>query len=346
MRKLIVANAGCLAGAVLFAVLFPASPFWFKVGVFLLPILSANIFLIQPKTSRRVSRRSGLPLAVGVGLILWFTISRYNQKKWISLLANGQSAFERGDYSRAQRRLEAALQSAQQEGQTKAVCKIQNYLSNVHIDQGNYSAAQQAASKGLVSCVGSDDPHDLIAAYGNLGVAYEYEGNHAEADAAFRKGLDFAGRALKATDPQLATIYNDYGTLKQSDRNYEDAERYLRQAFAIWEGDPRFEGNVASCASNLGQVLFLEGRLQEAEGLYKKSLAIGEKTYGPNSPELSPVLNNMGMLYERKGDLKQAGTFFQRAISNMEKSQSTDQARLQAIRDNYQEFLKKTRQKE
>ena len=54
--------------------------------------------------------------------------------------------------------------------------------------------------------------------------------------------------------------------------------------------------------------------LSQFEPLYKRSLAIREKALGPNHPDVATSLNNMGLLYERRGQYAEAEPLYKRAL--------------------------------
>src|SRR5262249_44587795 len=56
---------------------------------------------------------------------------------------------------------------------------------------------------------------------------------------------------------------------------------------------------VPACnPSNLAELLRATNRLEEAEPLYRRALAIDEQSYGPNHPAVATVLNNLAELLQ------------------------------------------------
>ena len=53
--------------------------------------------------------------------------------------------------------------------------------------------------------------------------------------------------------------------------------------------------------NNLAALYRAQGRYAEAEPLYKRALAIGEKTLGPEHPEVATSLKNLRLLYRAQG---------------------------------------------
>ncbi|CAN0557886.1 unnamed protein product, partial [Ectocarpus sp. 12 AP-2014] len=60
-------------------------------------------------------------------------------------------------------------------------------------------------------------------------------------------------------------------------------------------------------------------KFQDAEPLYERSLAIDEKVYGPDHPEVATDLNNYAALYEVQGKYAEAEPLLERSQAIREK---------------------------
>ena len=63
----------------------------------------------------------------------------------------------------------------------------------------------------------------------------------------------------------------------------------------------------AQTLNELASLYVQRGRYAEAEGLYKRSLEIGEKMHGPDDPAVAASLNNIANLYGTLGRYADAG---------------------------------------
>ncbi|CAN0192932.1 unnamed protein product, partial [Ectocarpus sp. 12 AP-2014] len=77
-----------------------------------------------------------------------------------------------------------------------------------------------------------------------------------------------------------------------------------------------------------------QGKYEEAEPLYKRSLAIDEKVYGPDHPEVATDLNNWAALLEAQVRLSEAGPLFKRTQEIFEKSLGRDHPNVATILNN------------
>ncbi len=75
-------------------------------------------------------------------------------------------------------------------------------------------------------------------------------------------------------------------------------------------------------------------RLAEAEPLMRRALAIDEKSYGPDHPNVAIRLNNLAMLLQATNRLAEAEPLMRRALSILETSLGPDHPNTVIVRDN------------
>lgn len=81
---------------------------------------------------------------------------------------------------------------------------------------------------------------------------------------------------------------------------------------------------LAAALNNLGQVHAGQGRDDLAEPLYKRAIALMEKSLGLETPLLSAELTNLAALYQRQGRFTEAEPLFKRALAVSEKGLSRE----------------------
>ncbi len=128
-----------------------------------------------------------------------------------------------------------------------------------------------------------------------------------------RQWAERAVRAVNQTFPD-ATDY----------RNWSLCQQYLPHALvcATWIDTCEFAFPEAGRLLNrVGYYLVDRAALYaEAEPLYQRAIAIGEKTLGPEHPDLAIKLNNLAILYAKQGKYAEAEPLYQRAIAIGEKT--------------------------
>jgi CHAT domain-containing protein/tetratricopeptide (TPR) repeat protein len=84
--------------------------------------------------------------------------------------------------------------------------------------------------------------------------------------------------------------------------------------------DPDVGATLLSLAGLYGQ----QGRFNEAQALYERCLAIGEKAFGPQHPYVAAALHNLGELYRTQGRYSEAEVYYKRANAIAEKKLGRD----------------------
>ena len=77
---------------------------------------------------------------------------------------------------------------------------------------------------------------------------------------------------------------------------------------------------MARGLNNLAVLLSVTNRLAEAEALYRRALAITEKSFGPEHPNVAIRLNNLAELLRDTNRLAEAEPLYRRALAIFEKS--------------------------
>ncbi len=78
--------------------------------------------------------------------------------------------------------------------------------------------------------------------------------------------------------------------------------------------------NYAGALNNLANVYLNQGNYADAEGLYKRALAIWEKALGAGHPAVALALNNLAAVYEKQGKYADAEGLHKRALASREKA--------------------------
>jgi tetratricopeptide (TPR) repeat protein len=113
-----------------------------------------------------------------------------------------------------------------------------------------------------------------------------------------------------------------YGAYQQG--NHAEAVKQIEAALALAEA---FEPEDERLALNLYYLALIyqdQGKYAEAEPLYKRSLAIREKTFGAENPRVAVSLASLGGLYEEQRRYTEAEPFYKRALAISEKTLGPD----------------------
>lgn len=114
--------------------------------------------------------------------------------------------------------------------------------------------------------------------------------------------------------------HNEAGRRLFSQGDYAAAEQEfvaaMREASSLGEDDLR----LASSLSSLAQIKYLQKDIDQAEALFKRTLAIRERHLGENHPEVAATLNSLARLYFRRNDFLAAAPLLMRLLAIKQES--------------------------
>ena len=151
--------------------------------------------------------------------------------------------------------------------------------------------------------------------------------------------LDYS-KALRnyAAAVALAPDNPDYllpaGQMARTMGEYQQAEEWLEHLLAIWEQEGEEDEALALALNDLAVVYNSQGRYEEAEPLYKRSLEIWEKALGKEHPHVAATLNNLAELYRTQGRYEEAEPLYKRSLEIWEKALGKEHPHVAAALNN------------
>ena len=97
---------------------------------------------------------------------------------------------------------------------------------------------------------------------------------------------------------------------------------------------------MATAHNNLGLVLRAQGDLAGARGCFERALAIDERVYGLEHPEVAVDANNLGNALQDLGDLAGARGCYERALGILEKFLPEGHPSIEMVRQNLESLRK------
>jgi tetratricopeptide (TPR) repeat protein len=130
-------------------------------------------------------------------------------------------------------------------------------------------------------------------------------------------------KAFSAVTSQLQNLsevdVRERGLNQRSTEISQKEESLLRKTLATAEAQKPQSLEVARAANQLALCCFHQGKYEESETLFLKSLALREKLAGPNDPEVAESLIGLGLLYASRHQFEKAIVAHKRALSIDEK---------------------------
>lgn len=148
-----------------------------------------------------------------------------------------------------------------------------------------------------------------------LALNYDWDGDFNLSDSLYKESILLFRKNKNSPPRSIASVLNDYATLKQEQNKYTEALDLLNEAYKIYlKNFGEKDRDVASVSNNLGISYEALNKLDEAENYYKKSLELYVELYGQNRPEISTLFNNLAYIYIEKNDLPKAESYFKKSL--------------------------------
>jgi len=136
---------------------------------------------------------------------------------------------------------------------------------------------------------------------------------YGEAEATYRAQIKQAKEDYGPEDPQVVRPMRNLAMLYRNQGKYTAAEPLLHRSLAIMEKADPANIEISAVLELLGGVYETQGRYEAAELILLRSLAIRERALGPDHPQVTPLLEQIAMLYRKLGRTRDARTFEERA---------------------------------
>ncbi|HTQ79749.1 MAG TPA: serine/threonine-protein kinase [Thermoanaerobaculia bacterium] len=128
------------------------------------------------------------------------------------------------------------------------------------------------------------------------------------------RGASDIEKKLQSDPGSQARLMDAMGQIYVKLGLYERARPLLEKAVALREKQAPRRGDLPLAISLAHLAALNQAQHREAESLYRRALAIEERTLPADDPELAITLNNLGAFYGYRGDLAQAEPLLRRAL--------------------------------
>jgi VWFA-related protein len=255
-------------------------------------------------------------------LLLLLPSSLVGQNTWEEKNKAGEKLFQEGKLADANRLFLEALQEAQKFGPNDLrLAPIYNNLALVAFVRSSFITSEGLYEKAITvveSSRGAEDPL-LLPILENLTRLYVKEWAFSKAIRTRRRICSIREKKLGPEHPDTASSLNQLATL------YLDSVRLLPRSDQSPSIAPNANGEAASSASPTGSVDDENApddaaKLATAESLYRRVLALQEKTFDAGNNRLVDVLQNLGEVQHAEGKPAQAEESYARAVGIIEGS--------------------------
>ncbi len=252
-------------------------------------------------------------------ILLVLSAALCGQTSWEEKNRAGEKAFQEGKLADANRLFLEALQEAQAFGQKDLrLAPIYNNLALIAFVRNNYIASESMYEKAIAVVEGARGPEDplLLPILENLTRLYVKQWSFNQAIQTSQRICAIREKKPGPDSPETALSLNQLATL------YLDSVRLLPHS-----GDSTSD-DVAKLPSPENASLNDAARLQKADELYRRVLAIQEKNFGGANSRLVDTLQNLGEVQHDQGDGEKAEQSYTRAARIIDESFGRDDLKL------------------
>jgi tetratricopeptide (TPR) repeat protein len=187
---------------------------------------------------------------------------------------------------------------------------------------GDFEHTETSLLKALaiVSVEFGEASEEVAEARNNLAVLYKSLGRFDDGLRLYEQALRFVIMIHGEDCLASSVIYHNIGGILHSKGAFTAAEQPGQKAWEIsrrllGEDDPRTLCDAVAYAAILDGLQ----RYEESEPIYRRALAIFEKTFGPEHYEVASNLHNLAAVVCARGDLSDAEQLYRRALAIKEK---------------------------
>lgn len=189
-------------------------------------------------------------------------------------------------------------------------------LGTNRLQMGQFDGAEEALKRALTIRIEAKGPdHKEVASlWHNLGEVYRRGKRLDKAEGLYEEAIAMKTKALGPEDPSLATSLNDLAVVYNEQGKFTEALPRLQKAEQLAGPLGPNSPVLGSILHNLGDALAGTSHPVEAEGAYKRAIAISEAQTPVDRPGLGRTLNNLGTLYQSSQRFDEAKAAYERAI--------------------------------
>lgn len=217
--------------------------------------------------------------------------------------------------------IQTAMEEARKLDDTKALIAIYNEAGGLCRDFSKYEDAENYYTEALsliihIGAAGSESHGTTLINYGTcLANWQKYE----EAIEMFSEAASILAGLGMGTDYRMAALYNNMSWVLQEQGKLEDASEYLNRALFLLNAVPDSEGEQAASLTNLANLYWEQGLLDEAKVTLLKALDIyKEQVHLRREGRYAAVIATLANIFFSEGDYERAATLCKEAMNEIE----------------------------
>jgi tetratricopeptide (TPR) repeat protein len=247
----------------------------------------------------------------------------------------GRRRFAEGDATGAEQAFLAAVAQAEQPGgDPLQVASSLSSLGQLRYQQKDYVGAEDSFRRSLElreRALGSDHP-TVISGINNLAALYVARGALDEAEPLLQRAMGVTLKRVEATQSELAVNLNNLVRLYVKRGDYARAEPLVVRLLALKRPLGPEHPDVAAVLVTLAKLRQSMGQSPAAERLWRRVLAVRQRTLAPNDPVLASTLDGLADSCAAQGKVEQELSLRERSLAVRTAAVGADHPSLEAHR--------------
>jgi tetratricopeptide (TPR) repeat protein len=261
----------------------------------------------------------------------------------------GAIEYASGKYARAEELLRRALHIRENIVglDHPAVALTLTSLGEVVRIRARYGEAEELhlrASRITYRTVGPKHP-DTATVLTNLGFLYQSQGRYAEAESCLQRALSILQQTVGPDDPAIARSQVNLGSLYIVQGSFAKAEQVLNRARASYEKLFGPESVPPEVLYNLAKVYRRQGKLDPAESLCLRVLAVADNSSHTDDPAAAAALTVLAGVYYDRHRYAEAEPLLKRALTLSEDRFGPGHWAVARLLEQYAQLLRKMKRK-
>lgn len=193
---------------------------------------------------------------------------------------------------------------------------VLNNLGQSVADTGDFNRAQKLFEQALdirKATLGEENA-DTAQSLDSLALVLQSQGNFAEAEKRYLEARGIRERVLGAYARETVITNNSLAAVLYSEGKYQQSEQIFREVLEIRDGENPNGLDTAQTLDSLALCLQAENKLVEAASDYRRALAIRQKVLPAEHPSIAQTENSLASLLYDQGEFSQAKELYESAL--------------------------------
>ncbi len=169
-----------------------------------------------------------------------------------------------------------------------------------------------------------NQPRTQAAFMESMGRVFIVLGEFERAEPLLQRAVEIRQGFAGEDELALAQALHHQATLLDQQGRYDEAEAPILRSVEIRERELGDHVDLGTSLNTLGNVLWHQDRLDEAEVVHRQALALRERILPPDHPDIGQSLHNIGALRYFAGDLAEAERLWRRSAEIEEAAHGPD----------------------